>query len=67
MTRQPLSGTGNLFQFVFTCTAKIFLLMFGWNILNISFCPLPPVLLLGTKKASLVEPLDTLSLNIYTD
>lgn len=41
--------------------------MFGWNILNISFCPLPPVLLLGTKKASLVEPLDTLSLNIYTD
>ena len=44
---------GNLFQCMVSCRVKFFL-MFMWNFLGISFCPLVLVLLLSTTEQRLV-------------
>lgn len=44
-------------------TVKKFLLMFRWNLMCISLCPLPRVLLLGTTRKSPAPSSDTLVSN----
>ena len=44
---------GNLFQSSVTLRGKKFFLMFSWNFLCFSLCPLPLVLSLGTTEKSL--------------
>lgn len=46
------NSLGNLYQCVATHTAKFFL-VFRWNFVCISFCPLPPVLLSDSTEQSL--------------
>jgi len=62
MSRQVLSISregdstnplGSLFQCSVTLKVKKFFLMFSWNLLCFSLCPLPLVLLLGTTEKSL--------------
>ena len=47
------TSLGNLFQCSITLRGKKFFLMFRWNFLCFSLCPLPLVLLLGTTEKSL--------------
>ena len=47
------TSLGSLFQFSVTLRGKKFFLMFRWNFLCFSLCPLPLVLSLGTTEKSL--------------
>ena len=47
------TSLGSLFQCSVTLRVKKFFLMFRWNILSFSLCPLPLVLSLGTTEKSL--------------
>jgi len=53
------TSLGSLFQCSVTLRGKKFFLMFRWNFLFFSLCPLPLVLLLGTTEKSLVPLLVT--------
>ena len=59
------TSLGNLFQSSVTHTVKRFFLIFRWNFLCISFCPLPLVLSLGTTEKNLFHPLGTFPSDIY--
>jgi len=47
------TSLGSLFQCSVTLRGKKFFLMFRWNLLCFSLCPLPLVLSLGTTEKSL--------------
>ena len=47
------ASLGSLFQGSVTLRGKKFFLMFSWNFLCLSLCPLPLVLSLGTTEKSL--------------
>jgi len=47
------TSLGSLFQGSITLRGKLFFLMFSWNFLCFSLCPLPLVLSLGTAEKSL--------------
>jgi len=56
---------GSLFQGSVTLRVKKFFLMFSWNFLCFSLCPLPLVLSLGTTEKSLAPSPDTHPSDIY--
>ena len=60
-----ITSLGSLFQGSVTLRGKKFFLMFSWNFLCFSLCPLPLVLSLGTTERVWARPPDTHPSDIY--